>query len=149
MHAVKEQMLWYFVGTQKNKHGYFVTFVVGNIGGLLALLPVHYISASTDMNTVALQKLRRNSNENLFLIKLLFCIKTCELITWCATWFLYVTLIYFPYELNRRIILRWIFRRWEGVVGNGWSWLRLGTGGGHLWVRWRTFGFQKCGEFIE
>jgi hypothetical protein len=38
-------------------------------------------------------------------------------------------------------------RRWEdnikmelqevegGFVGTGWSWLRLGTGGGHLWVR--------------
>ena len=35
-------------------------------------------------------------------------------------------------------------RRWEdniklqeveGVVGTGWSWLRIGTGGGHLWVR--------------
>ena len=23
-----------------------------------------------------------------------------------------------------RIILRWIFRKWEGVVGTGWSWLR-------------------------
>jgi hypothetical protein len=22
-----------------------------------------------------------------------------------------------------------------GVVGTGWSWLRIGTGGGHLWVR--------------
>ena len=22
-----------------------------------------------------------------------------------------------------------------GVVGTGWSWLRLGTGGGRLWVR--------------
>jgi len=31
-----------------------------------------------------------------------------------------------------RIILRWIFRKWEGVVGNGWSWLRIETGGGHL-----------------
>ena len=29
-------------------------------------------------------------------------------------------------------ILRWIFRKWEGVVGTGWSWLRIGTGGGHL-----------------
>ena len=28
--------------------------------------------------------------------------------------------------------LRWIFRKWEGVVGTGWSWLRIGTGGGHL-----------------
>ena len=34
-----------------------------------------------------------------------------------------------------RIILRWIFRNWEGVVGTGWSWLRIGTGGGRLWVR--------------
>jgi hypothetical protein len=31
-----------------------------------------------------------------------------------------------------RIILRWIFRKWEGVVRTGWSWLRIGTGGGHL-----------------
>jgi hypothetical protein len=30
------------------------------------------------------------------------------------------------------IILRGIFRKWEGVVMNGWSGLRIGTGGGHL-----------------
>jgi hypothetical protein len=30
-----------------------------------------------------------------------------------------------------KIILRWIFRKWEGVE-TGWSWLRMGTGGGHL-----------------
>ena len=30
------------------------------------------------------------------------------------------------------IILRWIFRKWAGVVRTGWSWLRIGTGGGHL-----------------
>ena len=24
-----------------------------------------------------------------------------------------------------------------------WSWLRIGTGGGHLWVRWWTFEFHK------
>ena len=23
-------------------------------------------------------------------------------------------------------------RKWEGVVGTGWSWLRIGTGGGRL-----------------
>jgi len=27
-----------------------------------------------------------------------------------------------PY-VDGRIILRWIFRKWEGVVGTGWSWL--------------------------
>jgi hypothetical protein len=25
-----------------------------------------------------------------------------------------------------------ILRKWEGVVGTGWSGLRIGTGGGHL-----------------
>ena len=29
-------------------------------------------------------------------------------------------------------VLRWIFGKWEGVVGTGWSWLRIGTGDGHL-----------------
>ena len=39
------------------------------------------------------------------------------------------------HRLDGRIILRWIFRKWDGVVGTGWSWLRIGTGGGRLWVR--------------
>jgi len=34
-----------------------------------------------------------------------------------------------------RITLRWIFRKWEGVVQTGWSWFRIGRGGGRLWVR--------------
>jgi len=33
-----------------------------------------------------------------------------------------------------RIILSWIFRKWEGVVGTGWSRLRIEAGGGHLCV---------------
>ena len=37
-------------------------------------------------------------------------------------------------DVDGRIILRWIFRKWEEVE-TGWSWLRIGTGGGHLWVR--------------
>jgi len=32
-------------------------------------------------------------------------------------------------DVDGRIILGW---KWEGVVGTGWSWLRIGTGGGHL-----------------
>jgi hypothetical protein len=35
-------------------------------------------------------------------------------------------------DVDVRIILRWIFRKWEGVVETGWSGLRIGTGGGHL-----------------
>jgi len=38
-------------------------------------------------------------------------------------------------DAGGRIILRWIFRKWEGLVGTGWSWLRIGTGGRHLLVR--------------
>ena len=30
-----------------------------------------------------------------------------------------------------------------GGVKTGWSWLRIRTGGGHLWIRWWTFGFHK------
>jgi hypothetical protein len=35
-------------------------------------------------------------------------------------------------DIDGRIILRWIFRKLEGVVGTGWSWLRIRTGGSHL-----------------
>jgi len=52
-------------------------------------------------------------------------------------------------DADGRIILRWIFRKLGEVVTTGWSWLRIGTGGGHLWVRWWTFGFQKCGKFLD
>jgi hypothetical protein len=38
-------------------------------------------------------------------------------------------------DVDGRIILRWIFRKFEGVVRIEWSWLRIGTDGGHLWVR--------------
>jgi hypothetical protein len=34
-------------------------------------------------------------------------------------------------DVDGRIILRWIFRKFEGW-GTGWSWLRIETGGGHL-----------------
>jgi hypothetical protein len=35
-------------------------------------------------------------------------------------------------DVDGRTILRRIFRKWEGVVGTEWSWLTIGTGGGHL-----------------
>jgi hypothetical protein len=34
--------------------------------------------------------------------------------------------------LDGRLILRWIFRKWDVGVWIGSSWLRIGTGGGHL-----------------
>ena len=33
---------------------------------------------------------------------------------------------------GRIIILRWIFRKWDVGVWTGWTWLRIGTGSGHL-----------------
>ena len=34
--------------------------------------------------------------------------------------------------VDGRIILRWIFRKWDVGSWTGSSWLRIGTGGGHL-----------------
>jgi hypothetical protein len=34
--------------------------------------------------------------------------------------------------IDGRIILRWIFRKWDVGLWTGSSWLRLGTNGGHL-----------------
>jgi hypothetical protein len=35
-------------------------------------------------------------------------------------------------DVDGRIILRGIFRKWEGVVGTGWNGLRIERGGGPL-----------------
>jgi hypothetical protein len=35
-------------------------------------------------------------------------------------------------DVDGMIILRCIFRKWEGLVGTGRSWLRIERGGGHL-----------------
>ena len=34
--------------------------------------------------------------------------------------------------VDGRIILRWIFRKWDVGAWTGSSWLAIGTGGGHL-----------------
>ena len=34
--------------------------------------------------------------------------------------------------VDGRIILRWIVRKWGVRTWTGWSWLRIGTVGGHL-----------------
>jgi hypothetical protein len=34
--------------------------------------------------------------------------------------------------LDGKVILRWIFRKWDGWVRTGLIWLRIGTGGGHM-----------------
>jgi len=34
--------------------------------------------------------------------------------------------------VDGRLILRWIFRKWDVRVWTGSSWFRIGTGGGHV-----------------
>ena len=34
--------------------------------------------------------------------------------------------------VDERIILRWIFRKWDVGAGTGWIWRRVGTEGGYL-----------------
>jgi hypothetical protein len=34
--------------------------------------------------------------------------------------------------VDGRIILGWIFKKWDGGVRTGLGWLRIGTGGGRL-----------------
>ena len=51
--------------------------------------------------------------------------------------------------VDGKIILRWIFRKWDVEVRTESSWLMIGTGGGHLWMRQWTFGFHKYGEFLD
>ena len=50
-------------------------------------------------------------------------------------------------DVGGRIILRLIFRKWEGVVRTGWSSLKIGTGvceyGNEL------SSYIKCGEFLD
>jgi hypothetical protein len=43
-----------------------------------------------------------------------------------------VTQVWVDPDVDGKIILRGIFRKWEALVGTGWSGLRIGTVGGHL-----------------
>jgi hypothetical protein len=38
-------------------------------------------------------------------------------------------------DVDGKIILIWIFRKWDVEALTGSSWLRIGTGGRHLWMR--------------
>ena len=52
-------------------------------------------------------------------------------------------------DVDGRIILRWISRKWEGVVGTGWSSLRIGTDGGTCKCGDEPSGSIKSGEFFD
>jgi hypothetical protein len=38
--------------------------------------------------------------------------------------------------VDGRITLGWILERWDGVMWTGLVWLRIGTGGEILWIRY-------------
>jgi len=38
-------------------------------------------------------------------------------------------------HIDGRSILRWMFRKWDVGIWTGLSWLKIGTGGGHLLKR--------------
>jgi hypothetical protein len=38
--------------------------------------------------------------------------------------------------IDGMIILKWIFRKWDVGLWNGWSWLRIGTDGGYLLMQY-------------
>jgi hypothetical protein len=45
--------------------------------------------------------------------------------------------------ISKWIILGLILERWDGVVWTGLVWLRIGSGGELLWIRYWTFGFHE------
>ena len=51
-------------------------------------------------------------------------------------------------DVDGRIILRWIFRKCEGVVGTGWSWLRIELTGTCEYGNEFSCSI-KCGEFLD
>jgi len=51
--------------------------------------------------------------------------------------------------VDGRIILRWIFRKWDVGVWTGSSWLRIGTGGGTYECGNEPSIFIICGEFLD
>ena len=51
--------------------------------------------------------------------------------------------------VDGRIILRWIFRKWDVWTWTVLIWLGMGRGGGNLLIRNGTSGSIKYGEFVD
>ena len=51
--------------------------------------------------------------------------------------------------IDRSIILRWIFSKWDVGTWTGTSWLRIRKGGGSCECGNELSGSIKCGEFLD
>jgi hypothetical protein len=51
--------------------------------------------------------------------------------------------------LDGRIILRWIFRKWDEGTWTGFIWLGIGTGGIFCKGGNKTSSFMKFGEYFD
>jgi hypothetical protein len=136
------QYLSHYLGTQivSSEHGVSSITTITNADATPRLPAVDWTDAPADLNELV----RFAERRNLVSARVPTHFK-CSLLSWNLRerdhWR--------GPDVDGRIILRWIFRKWEGVVRTWRSWLRIGTGGGHLWVRCWIFGFQKCGEFLD
>jgi len=52
-------------------------------------------------------------------------------------------------DVDGRIKLRRTFRKWEGLLGTGWSWIRIGTGGATCEYGDELSGSIKCRESLD
>jgi hypothetical protein len=52
-------------------------------------------------------------------------------------------------SIDGRIILRWIFRKWDVGAWTGWIWLRIGQMAGCCECGNEPLGSIKCGEFLD
>jgi len=51
--------------------------------------------------------------------------------------------------IDKRIILTWVFKKWEGQAWITLIWLRIRTGGRACECNNETVGSIKCGEFLD
>jgi hypothetical protein len=51
--------------------------------------------------------------------------------------------------VDGRMVSKWTLGKLTGGVWSGFTWLRIGTVGGLLWMRWWTFGFWRHGVSRE
>jgi len=51
--------------------------------------------------------------------------------------------------VDGRIILKWIFKKWDGEAWTGFIWLRIGTVAGSCECGNESLVSIKCGEFLD